>query len=196
MCISTTPHSRSAHSAASWGSERSALTSLTISAPASSAAAATVAFDVSIEIGAPASARPSSTGPTRRSSSPTVTPSDPGRVDSPPTSSRSAPSPTSSCPCSIARPGSRNMPPSENESGVTLTTPMTRNRSPRSLMPLQYRCRLVAGGPGNRTPMSEREPHHDLNNPVEEPDPTEWPDPYEKRRDPKGPEEGDEEPAP
>jgi hypothetical protein len=63
-------------------------------------------------------------------------------------------------------------------------------------MPLQYRCRLVAGGPGNRTPMSEREPHHDLNNPVEEPDPTEWPDPYEKRRDPKGPEEGDEEPAP
>lgn len=35
------------------------------------------------------------------------------------------------------------------------------------------------------------EPHHDLNNPVGEPDPTEWPDPYEKRPDPR-----DDAPAP
>jgi hypothetical protein len=34
--------------------------------------------------------------------------------------------------------------------------------------------------------MSERDPHHDLNNPVDEPDETEWPDPYEKREDPRG----------
>jgi hypothetical protein len=29
------------------------------------------------------------------------------------------------------------------------------------------------------------EPHHTLNNPVDDPDPTEWPDPYEKRPDPR-----------
>jgi hypothetical protein len=29
------------------------------------------------------------------------------------------------------------------------------------------------------------EPHHALNNPVGEPDETEWPDPYEKREDPR-----------
>ena len=31
------------------------------------------------------------------------------------------------------------------------------------------------------------EPHHALSNPVGEPDETEWPDPYEKREDPRGP---------
>ncbi len=31
------------------------------------------------------------------------------------------------------------------------------------------------------------EPHHALNNPVGEPDPTEWPDPYEQRADPRDP---------
>jgi hypothetical protein len=33
--------------------------------------------------------------------------------------------------------------------------------------------------------MTERDPHHDLNNPVGEPDETEWPDPYDKREDPR-----------
>ena len=28
-------------------------------------------------------------------------------------------------------------------------------------------------------------PHSSLNNPVEDPDPTEWPDPYDKREDPR-----------
>src|SRR5437763_4663405 len=32
-----------------------------------------------------------------------------------------------------------------------------------------------------------RDPHHALNNPVGEPDPTEWPDPYERRPDPRFP---------
>jgi hypothetical protein len=32
-----------------------------------------------------------------------------------------------------------------------------------------------------------REPHHELNNPVGEPDETEWPDPYERRPDPRDP---------
>ena len=31
----------------------------------------------------------------------------------------------------------------------------------------------------------ERDPHHPLNNPIDEPDETEWPDPYEKREDPR-----------
>lgn len=32
-----------------------------------------------------------------------------------------------------------------------------------------------------------RDPHHDLNTPVGKPDPTEWPDPYDRRPDPRGP---------
>jgi hypothetical protein len=38
------------------------------------------------------------------------------------------------------------------------------------------------------------DPHGDLSNPVGEPDPTEHPDPYEKRPDPRGPDA--EEPSP
>ena len=34
-------------------------------------------------------------------------------------------------------------------------------------------------------------PHHALSNPVGEPDPTEWPDPYEKREDPRDPPDPD-----
>ena len=34
-------------------------------------------------------------------------------------------------------------------------------------------------------------PHRDLSNPVGEPDPTEWPDPYEKREDPRDPPDPD-----
>jgi hypothetical protein len=37
----------------------------------------------------------------------------------------------------------------------------------------------------------DREPHHVLNNPVGEPDPTEWPDPYETREDPRDPPDPD-----
>jgi hypothetical protein len=33
------------------------------------------------------------------------------------------------------------------------------------------------------------EPHHALNNPADEPDPTEYPDPYDRRPDPKGPDQ-------
>jgi len=38
------------------------------------------------------------------------------------------------------------------------------------------------------------DPHHALNNPVGEPDPTEWPDPYEWREDPRDPPDPDGEP--
>jgi hypothetical protein len=37
----------------------------------------------------------------------------------------------------------------------------------------------------------DREPHHVLNNPVRDPDPTEWPDPYDKREDPRDPDDPD-----
>jgi hypothetical protein len=37
----------------------------------------------------------------------------------------------------------------------------------------------------------DRDPHHVLNNPVGEPDPTEWPDPYDKREDPRDPPDPD-----
>ena len=36
-------------------------------------------------------------------------------------------------------------------------------------------------------PPDERDAHHELNNPATDPDPTEWPDPYEKRPDPRDP---------
>jgi hypothetical protein len=36
------------------------------------------------------------------------------------------------------------------------------------------------------------DPHHELNNPATDPDPTEWPDPYDKRPDPRDPAAGDE----
>ena len=32
-----------------------------------------------------------------------------------------------------------------------------------------------------------REPHHELGNPADDPDPTEYPDPYDRRRDPRDP---------
>ncbi len=38
------------------------------------------------------------------------------------------------------------------------------------------------------------EPHHELSNPASDPDPTEWADPYDKREDPRDPEDPDGEP--
>src|SRR5215207_6857106 len=127
MCISTRVQPRSAHRPASSGSPRSAVTSLTFVAPASSAAAATAVLEVSTESAAtPSPASAAITGSTRSRSSVASTASSPGRVDSPPTSRISAPAVTSSRPWATARSGSRNSPPSENESGVTLTIPIRR----------------------------------------------------------------------
>ena len=52
-------------------------------------------------------------------------------------------------------------------------------------------------GPGKTGPgdiSGDEEPHHALSNPAEDPDPTEWPDPYERREDPRDPPDPDEEP--
>lgn len=40
-------------------------------------------------------------------------------------------------------------------------------------------------GPDEGDRSQDAEPHHALNNPVGEPDETEWPDPYERRPDPR-----------
>ncbi|TMK42334.1 MAG: hypothetical protein E6G56_01340 [Actinobacteria bacterium] len=50
------------------------------------------------------------------------------------------------------------------------------------------------GDPGDRS--RDEDPHHSLNTPVGEPDPSEWPDPYERRADPRSPQDGDASPAP
>jgi hypothetical protein len=45
-----------------------------------------------------------------------------------------------------------------------------------------------SGVPGRDVPPAlPAEPHHMLNTPVGEPDPTEWPDPYDRRPDPRDP---------
>src|SRR5918995_3200693 len=75
----------------------------------------------------PSAASPSTTGTTRRRSSSAGTGAAPGRVDSPPTSTIAAPSSTSRRAWRTASASSSNVPPSENESGVTLTTPMIWN---------------------------------------------------------------------
>jgi hypothetical protein len=43
--------------------------------------------------------------------------------------------------------------------------------------------------PGDHS--SDRDPHHALNTPVGDPDPTEWPDPYDTRDDPRDPPDPD-----
>jgi hypothetical protein len=47
--------------------------------------------------------------------------------------------------------------------------------------------------PDDRT--GDQDPHHVLNNPATEPDPTEWPDPYERRPDPRDPSDPGERPS-
>ena len=80
-----------------------------------------------------------------QSSSPAATGSDPGRVDSPPTSMIAAPSAASSRPRATADSVSAYRPPSENESGVTFTMPMTHGRVTGRLVGGK---RKTSGAPG------------------------------------------------
>src|SRR6188472_640865 len=70
------------------------------------------------------------TGSRRASSSTPLTGAAPGRVDSAPMSIRSAPAASMARAMSRARLGSSARPPSEKESGVTLITPITKQRGP------------------------------------------------------------------
>ena len=102
-----------------------------MAAPAAIASRITSGFCVSTDTGTPQSASRSSTGSTRRRSSSSVTPQRPGArrfaadVDDVGAFVDQLPR---------VRDGlrrSRNLPPSENESGVTLTTPMISGRDER-----------------------------------------------------------------
>src|SRR6266853_4187829 len=137
MCISTIAAVRSAASGNIFSSPRPAVTSLMMDAPASRATLATSGFEVSIEMEILIPAQSFLiTGTTRCNSSFTETGSEPGRVDSPPTSIMSAPSNAILIPPAIAALVAKNSPPSENESGVTLSTPM--------IIPLLERSTLLS----------------------------------------------------
>ena len=128
QCIATNVASLAEATSRIAGSASAPLTSLMMSAPAATAASATLARIVSTLTRAPAAASSRTTGMTRRASSSALGRWAPGRVDSPPTSRMSAPCATSCRPCSTAAAASNQRPPSLNESGVTLTTAMTSGR--------------------------------------------------------------------
>src|SRR5262245_57242397 len=130
MCMSTMGTPARPHSGSMRRSARPAETSFTMSAPAASAASATSAFIVSTDSGTRTAARTArSTGSRRARSSRDETGSAPGRVASAPTSSTPAPAATIAAAASAARTGSSKQPPSLNESGVALRTPMSTGRS-------------------------------------------------------------------
>ncbi|CAB4341785.1 unannotated protein [freshwater metagenome] len=95
-------------------------------APAAIAALATSARVVSTLTTAPSFTNSVITGITLFNSSSSLTRSAPGRVDSPPTSIMSAPSEINLRPWFTASLGSKNLPPSANESGVTFKIPSTK----------------------------------------------------------------------
>ena len=143
MCIRHTAQPLAAAAASAPGS-RSARTSLMRPAPAALAARMTSGLLVSTEMIAVVPARSRSiTGTTRLSSSSVPTGSAPGRVDSPPTSMSAAPCCARRNPCSTAAPTEKNRPPSEKESGVTFTTPMTAGWLRSSVLSAQ---RSTSGG--------------------------------------------------
>ena len=131
ICIRMSASFRRRATSAIRGSLRSAVTSFTISAPASAAASATSDLLVSTEMGIRIFPRSFSiTGNTRCNSVSAETPSDPGRVDSPPTSIMSAPAASIATACATAASTFKNNPPSEKLSGVTFSTPITSVRLP------------------------------------------------------------------
>src|SRR5579864_7501688 len=133
LCMRITAARRRATTGARAGSYASALMSLTIVAPRSSAHSATSALYVSIERGTATRPRsPSRTGSTRWISSSADSGAAPGRVDSPPMSMMSAPAAAMSSAAAIATSASRRRPSSANESGVTFRIPITKVRGPRS----------------------------------------------------------------
>src|SRR5438094_5537291 len=136
MCMTITPAPPSATTRASSGSKARPDTSLITAAPAASAARATAALRVSTDTGPkPRRASCSITGATRAISSGAATGAAPGRVDSPPTSSSSHPSATSRSACATARSAVEKRPPSEKESGVTFTIPISTGWSRASVRP-------------------------------------------------------------
>ena len=127
LCIRQTATFEPA-TASSAPSPCSALMSLTMAAPALMAARITSVLQVSTDTGTLPPCNASMIGSTRRSSSSIPTDCAPGRDDSPPISRMSAPSSSSRKACAIPAAVDAWRPPSENESGVTLTMPMINGR--------------------------------------------------------------------
>src|SRR5215510_7845502 len=148
LCMTMTGTRCSATTRAMSGSRCSPHTSLTMAAPCPSAQAAISALIVSIETGTPRATAAGSTGASRSSSSSSDTGTAPpyGLVDSAPMSRMSAPSAASRCACAIAAAGLMKRPPAENESGVTLRTPITIGR-PRP----SSRCNGCGSGSARRS---------------------------------------------
>ena len=122
------PQSDSAATSTIFGSVKP-VTSLMMAAPRRTQIFATSAWRVSTDTTAPSATSARTTGTIRRASSSLDTGRCPGRVDSPPTSMMSAPSSSILRAWATAASASRFSPPSEKESGVTLSTPMTRGRA-------------------------------------------------------------------
>ena len=152
MCIRHTPHWGWAATTAKAPGCRKAQMSLTISAPRSSTARITAGLYVSTEIGTPSTTASRTSGTTRASSSSKGTAGLPGRVDSPPMSRISAPSLSNCSQCRNAAMVEAWCPPSEKESGVTLTMPMTLGRS-RSMEKREV-CQIMKSLP--KSPWSRR----------------------------------------
>ena len=125
--MTTQPHWVSAATCTISGSVKP-VTSFRMEAPRRAHVRATSGWRVSMDTMAPASASARTTGTTRSASSLGETGVWPGRVDSPPTSMMSAPSSSMAMPRLTATWWSRFLPPSEKESGVTLSTPMILGR--------------------------------------------------------------------
>src|SRR5260370_14125927 len=129
----TSAHPRRDARSASPGERVSPQTSLTMVAPAATAATATSSLYVSMETGTFDSIdRRLTTSSVRVISSSVLTGTCPGRVDSPPTSSITAPSRTMRIPCATAASRSCPRPSPLNESGATFTIPITYVRLPHS----------------------------------------------------------------
>src|SRR5262245_54530108 len=145
MCMRHTAASDPATTSMAPGAA-SAVMSLIIVAPRASASRITSGLVVSTETGTPRPPSASSTGNTRASSSSAGTGAAPGRLDSPPMSTRSAPSSTRRRARAAAARASAYRPPSKNESGVTLTIPITSGRSSASWSWPQRRTPVIRAG--------------------------------------------------
>ena len=134
MCMRTSAALALRTTAAIFLSPVSALMSLIISAPASSAFCATCDLVVSTDTGIfRLPDKLSTTGTILAISCRAVTGDAPGLDDSPPISIMSAPSSAICKPLSTAFRQSKKQFPSENESGVTFKTPIIRVLSPRTI---------------------------------------------------------------
>src|SRR5680860_1296377 len=156
QCIATYAAPCSATTSRICGSASPPETSWTSTAPASRAASATSWRIVSTETATPSAASARITGTTRSSSSAASGRVAPGRVDSPPMARRSAPCSCRSSAWAMAASVVSKSPPSEKESGVTLTTPMTRGRDKTGRPALHDSLPVIGGqssGASHRGPV-------------------------------------------